>query len=69
MSGMLKTVFTIDVVCPICGITWTKPIYADVRNDEAVMRLITKPTCCSRACREKLWNKLYFKNSDKESKE
>lgn len=66
MAGALKTVFTVDVVCPICGVTWSKPIYADVRDDEAIMRLISKPTCCSAACREKSWKGFYFKTSDKE---
>lgn len=66
MGGKLKTVFTIDVTCPVCGVIWSKPIYADIRNDEAAMRLVSKPTCCSGACREKMWKDLYFEPSNKE---
>lgn len=59
MANMLKPVFTVDIICPICGVAWTKPIYADIRNDDAAMRLVSKPTCCSPACRELSWSKYY----------
>ena len=59
MTTRSKPGFTIAVVCPICGVTWAKPIHADVRiqDDEAVMRMLSRPTCCSQECR----NKLYIK--------
>lgn len=51
-----EPIFSIEVTCPICGKVWSKPCYMDFRDDEDVMKIISKPSCCSLECGE-----LYFK--------
>lgn len=49
----------VTVTCPKCGKVWDKAISEDIYHDEAALRLISKPTFCSRECRRLSWNEHY----------
>lgn len=49
----------VTVTCPKCGKVWDKTVPADIYNDEAALRLISKPTYCSLECRRLSWDEHY----------
>lgn len=58
MAKSVKTI-PIEVVCPVCGKRWLKPImtYGEPIDDTS-LRFLSHPTCCSKECREKRWKQI-----------